>query len=662
MNLYILPVQRVLLEYVLKLGDIIFFPGDASIEDIEYSNLLDDDKEKIRLILEHNQSFFRKQLAGLPFLLISSQYNISEINNNVTIFEKILDDANRQLDYIRILECPFNRPEYTIGIPGLINGKRILFSLNDDYSIGTYINGEEEFYLMQKGIGLDLGVTEDVDPRLYRAIYSNRNDEVYNLYRRYIAESCEALQILDETRCFVFLFSKIDGMGLCDTYSFTDNKKRILSIVAENQSNFDVISSQLYFYSKEVRTEIVHKGRKIDELVSIREAREINQELFNIIIQFCTKVIDSGITDIGLLKEYILQEAGKYSYKVPQDQSLARLPAIYYQKTIYVASLEGLQISYPEKRGNYLLLPSLNQFKYKKYYSNYVLKDLGEDYDSIFNDFSLDDFEYAIEILSRCERVDDEYPRIIGFNLPKISDEYMHSPIMREQFVDYICNELNECLYYDMLSGGDISNGEVLPPRVGLRAGIRAIYEFVEDKKELFLQPVPGRVFSEYQIPDKIYSCVKLSKDDIYEILFGDTNYINNLCKRSLVNICESEYIRDWTQRLSYLFDTFDGIDPRNYNKEKVIKLVFTILAIDKADYLQNKQKYEQVKNKYRNPILHGGKSVFEIESDIKEIKKVDIYLRNTIIDYCLKIHFLNISTWEELDNEYRKQQIFLKL
>lgn len=222
MNLYILPVQRVLLEYVLKLGDTIFFPGDASIEDIEYSNLLDDDKEKIRLILEHNQSFFRKQLAGLPFLLISSQYNISEINNNVTIFEKILDDANRQLDYIRILECPFNRPEYTIGIPGLINGKRILFSLNDDYSIGTYINGEEEFYSMQKGIGLDLGVTENVDSRLYRAIYSNRNDEVYNLYRRYIAEACEALQILDETRCFVFLFSKIDGMGLCDTYSFTD--------------------------------------------------------------------------------------------------------------------------------------------------------------------------------------------------------------------------------------------------------------------------------------------------------------------------------------------------------------------------------------------------------------------------------------------------------
>lgn len=499
-------------------------------------------------------------------------------------------------------------------------------------------------------------------PTLYRVIYSHRNDEVYNLYRRYIAEACEALQIIDETRCFIFLFSKIDGMGLCDTYSFTDNKKRILSIVAENQSNFDVISSQLYFYSKEIRTEVVHKGKRIDELVSIRKAHEINQELFNIIIRFCTKVIDSEITSIESLKEYILNEVSKYSYKMPQEQSLAGLPVVYSQRTTYVATLEGLQISYPEKRGNYLLLPSLNQFEYDGYYKNYVSKDLGEDYESIFYDFSIEDFEYIIEILYRCERADDGYPRVIGLNLPKISDEYMRSPIIREQFVDYICNELNECLYYDMLSGGDILNGEVLPPRVGLRTGIRAIYEFVEDKEELFLQFVPGRVFSEYQIPSEAYNCIKLYKDDIYEILFGNANYIDNLCKRSLVNICESEYVRDWTQRISYLFDTFDGIDPRNYNKEKVIKLVFTILAIDKADYLRNKQKYEQLKNKYRNPILHGGKSIFEIEPDINEIKKVDTYLRKTIMDYCLKIHSLSISTWEELDNAYRVQQNFLKL
>ena len=45
MNIYILPVQRVLLEYVLKLGDMIFFPWSASEEDIEASSLLEKEKE-----------------------------------------------------------------------------------------------------------------------------------------------------------------------------------------------------------------------------------------------------------------------------------------------------------------------------------------------------------------------------------------------------------------------------------------------------------------------------------------------------------------------------------------------------------------------------------------------------------------------------------------
>lgn len=661
-NLYILPIQRVLLEYVLKLGDMIFFPGNISNKDIECSSLTDDEKKKLRLVVKNNQRYFTKYLKGIAFLLMSSQYNIDEINNDITIFEKILNDANRQFDYIRILECPFNRPEYTIGIPGLIDGKRILFSINDDYLIVTYINGEEEFYLMQKGIGLDLGIREDNNPKLYRALYSHRNDEVYNLYRRYIAEACEALQIIDETRCFVFLFSKIDGMGLCDTYHFTDNKKRILSIVAENQLDFDSISSQLYFYSKEIRTEVVHKGKRIDELVSLSKAHNINQKLFNIIIRFCTKVIDSGITSIESLKEYILSEVRKYVYKTPQEQLLAELPTVYDQRTTYVAVLEGLQINFPEKRGNYLLIPSLDHFESNKYYKNYIAKDLGEEYESIFNDFSIEDFEYIIEILYRCERSDDKYSRIIGLNLPKLNDDDMCSPNIREPFVDYICNKLHECLYYDMLSGGDILNGEVLPPKVGIQAGIRAIYEFVEDKEELYLQYVPGRVFSEYQIPPEPYQCIQIYKDDIYQILFGNANYIDDLCKRSLVNVCETEYIRDWTQRISYLFDTFDGIDPRNYNKEKVIKLVFTMLSIDKTDYLQNKKKYEQLKNKYRNPILHGGKSIFEIESNINEIKKVGLYLQNTIVDYCIKIHSLSISTWEELDNVYRVKQRSLKV
>ena len=33
-------------------------------------------------------------------------------------------------------------------------------------------------------------------------------------------------------------------------------------------------------------------------------------------------------------------------------------------------------------------------------------------------------------------------------------------------------------------------------------------------------------------------------------------------------------------------------------------------------------------KNKYRNPLLHGGKCIFEIESDINKLRNIALYLK----------------------------------
>ena len=102
MNLYILPVQRVLLEYVLKLGEIILFPGDVSSDVIEGSKLSDTEKEKLQLIVKRNHVFFEEYLTGVSFLLMSSKYDASQINSDVNVLEKILNEANRAFDYIMI--------------------------------------------------------------------------------------------------------------------------------------------------------------------------------------------------------------------------------------------------------------------------------------------------------------------------------------------------------------------------------------------------------------------------------------------------------------------------------------------------------------------------------------------------------------------------------
>lgn len=105
------------------------------------------------------------------------------------------------------------------------------------------------------------------------------------------------------------------------------------------------------------------------------------------------------------------------------------------------------------------------------------------------------------------------------------------------------------------------------------------------------------------------------------------------------------------------MFDTFDSLDPRTYNKEKPIKLVFAFLAADRTDRDSKKHYYESVKDKYRNPILHGGKNIFEIETDINEIERLEFYLKKVIFDFCLKIYESGIATWEEMDQEYQNHQ-----
>ena len=658
---YLLPVQNVLLEYVIKLGKIIFFPAGASEEDVSRSTMEDCEKEILKKILRENSQFFNG-LGDCAFLLVSSEFDVKVIDSDINILEKIFSEANRSLDYVRILECPFGRPEYFLGIPGLYGTRKYLISVNDDFGIGAYAEGKEYFYSMQKGIGLDIGVSEKNDELLYKTLFSSRTDEVYNTFRKYLADACEALRIMDESRCFVYLFSKVDGMGLCDEYRFRDNKIRILSVIAKTQHEFDLFSSELFFYSKEIRTEVVHKGRKIDELVSLDRAKNMNQQLFNFIIKFCVAIIDTGIDKIDVLKTYIASQVGKYNYVSTSNGSIDNLTTILYPTTTYIAAMDGVDISCPQKRGNYIMLPKLKDYGFCRYYYNYVKKDLGEPYDEELKEFTMEDLEYIIEILPRIKNTMNDTPIAIGLKIPRIMEDYTSSVKLRELMVDYVCNKINQVFYYDLLSVGEVVNGDILPPRVGLKNGMRLIHEFVEDEEDLYVRPIPGRVYGEYQIPEQEYRCVVAYKDDVYNILYASTNCIGEMCKNALINLCEAEYIFDMTQRISFLFDTFDSLDPRTHNKEKTIKLVFAFLATDRSDHDSKKHYYESVKNKYRNPILHGGCNIFEIEADYNEIEKLEHYLTKLIFEFCLAVCASGVATWTDMDREYENHKKRLHL
>lgn len=664
MYTYILPVENVLLEYVVKLGGVIFFPGEVNENDINNSKLNNGEKEELKEIVRHNCLLFGEAFSR-AYMLFKSEISYNDCASDFNLLDKIFEEGDRALDYIRILECPFMKPEYLLGTPGLVKDTRMAIGVDEDYKLSFNFYGAKYYYSMQKGIGLDISSHESEDPLLYQILFSDRKDEVYLKYRKLIGEACDALKLNDDSRAFVYLFSKVDGMGLCDAYNFKENKIRILSLIAEDQKEFDLLSNQLYFYSKSIRTEVVHKGKSIAELVSLDKARDMNQQLFNIILEFCCAAITSNILRIEDLKLHIDSLVGKFVYISPESEGIYSLPAIVYKKTTYVAFAEGVEVNEPQKRGSYILLPKRSEWSLQDYYRYYSRRNMTGELDGIFDDFSIDDFEYVLEILYRLnssEGSNEDSAIIIALNMPKYMDDYMSSMKYREMVADDICNQMGEVFYYEVLNGTLPSNGDLLPPRVGLKSGIRALYEFVEEPTEMYLLGIPGRVYGMYVIPDTCYVCDKVMKNDIFNALFYPSNYIHCFYKNALISLCESQYFYDNSLRTSYLFDVFDSLEPRTTDGDKTAKTVFAFLASDKNDYLSRKQMMASYRVKYRNPILHSGKNIYEIETDNREIAKLQTFLHNIIVEFCLKIISNGIDSWEEFDSQLTTQKSRLGL
>lgn len=96
---------------------------------------------------------------------------------------------------------------------------------------------------------------------------------------------------------------------------FQDRKKRIISYISNSQHQYDVLNHQFYFYSKEVRTEIIHKGKNLIDMIPLNKINSLLQNLLLLIYDFCVAVISSGITTMAALETALNQKTFFLSIK-----------------------------------------------------------------------------------------------------------------------------------------------------------------------------------------------------------------------------------------------------------------------------------------------------------------------------------------------------------
>lgn len=614
--------------------------------------------------------------------LFDESFAIYYINHLDTCIDStvLVDNLIRPVDYaldsLRVSLNSFGFHEQVIGTPGFHKGNKTAVLLTDDFKSYEIIKGKKLYYELSEGIGCDATgfYTDEND-----ILLSLRKDEVYSKYRNILHRLFKAIQIYDVNTCFAFLFSAIEGMDCITSFNFQIKKVRILSFVVENQNEFDILSQQFYFYSKTVRTKIIHAGRSLYDILPWAKIYALLDDLYLLVVRFCISALQSGATTFSELNEEICKKCAEFTYSSPSSNiAISEMPVTVSGKCDYFAEVYNLSISECFKMGETLFLPANSNNRIKEFYEVY---------------------EYGLKLCminslnERALKVDEQFPNYYLFSNFNTGDKSftvwdvdvivttllrginINAPfaIVENQFYwekqsagfdikyscefsDIICNTIQRALNYLVLSS-KISKNSILPSKVGINTnGIRAAY--INPEGSSGIHCLPGRVFGEYIEPifpytPSLIGCSKI----LYSCFFdSQSDEVFSTNRNALNRIAESYYFQDINQILLAIFDALDMLYPTTYDGKKLIKRIATFYCNTQLGKIKLVSYLNDLRENVRNPILHGGKSILDLQLTESYAYEIINEIREIVVKYCETVYLLNVHTFVDLHKEETKR------
>ena len=680
MSYFLIPITNLIIEQNLIFKDTIIIP----IYQIKQVEECKKNHPEIYSIITTNQTFYEhscEHLLNIGFVK-TSNHQPREAD-----FELAINIVNRALDYIKFSFCRLDLRDTLPGIPGIVANTRYSFFYNSENNTLSKFSLSPYFYSLQPGIGLDLDYLINYENEdIYKIFNSSRTDEVYTEYRSILSRACFSFHISDLNRCFCHLFSTVERMGGQRYMRFQDRRIRIISYISNSQHQYDILNHQFYFYSKEVRTEIIHKGKNLSDMIPLNKINALLQDLLLLIHDFCVAVISSGITTMAELETVLNQKISLFEYKVPSDKiettTNLNLGFLDSEKHVFFAEMPNLDIEFTLKQGNIIYLPVNSVNNFYKYYWNYVYLDIIEDTLPTQAEYPV------IEWNDTKLKLDEEFATFTSYHLDivlntiklhEVQEINAHSAIAiivdesflknttwdfksYSTFADIICDKINHGLDYIILSTLDISQRNFLPSLAGIKDNIRSA--FMLDDMENIVHPISGKVFAQYRCSPNPFIIKKDFRIDdvlLFNAIFNTRNdEIAMLCKNALKRVVDCYYISDYTIQITYMFDILDMLDPNDTEGKYLKSHVLPFVAIDKTDYHQKCKKFKILRDKYRNPLIHYGKSIYDLTTNQTEIFDIFNQLKLIIISYCKTVINLDVSSFASLKIELEKTKIVL--
>lgn len=654
MKLAVVPVEHLVLEGVMKLGSILFFPVDFILMK-EYSKdyaLSKDDMEIVNYIIydkgEILEFFSNLQYCNLAVIRIDELESIEKINHSD--FDKICHQVSEALEFFMITGCRFDRKEWTIGRPGVISSFRVIGLIDSENNEKKYVRDNVHIFSEIPGLGLEISYIspKSIDLELYNILFSERDDEIYLKCRALISRACEAFYINDLNSCFSHLFSIVEGMGMIGSdkfLNFTIENKRIMAMICKNQSQYEAGLDEFCYYSETLRTLIIHKGYDLLEITDLQGAFRIITSIFYTIIKFSKRIIQLEIYSEDQVEHKINECVNAYEeHSSNSPKTCDKIPKLDCggERDIFIVPVDNLLIDEIIAFKDMLILPK-----------ELIIEDINEELFRI-SKISKKNF-YKIVNEKNTKEIIGKVAVILYRGTYKLNE--FNASEVAVQYLDDICKKIQYSLSPFIINDFEIKNRDEYFSAIGVYDGYRRgiLYDTVDDT----FYPLLGRVYSLYnntQNPYKLEEKI-VKKNWLYNILLETReDKIYQDCQVSLHKVCDAMYADDLNETVMYLFDAIEALYPLEFNVKYTMKWIIPFVMKSRSDYDRVRIRLNIISQDFRTNIYHYGKTIYEIINDKEEQYKFIDELKEIILDYCEEVLGTGITSYDDLKSERLKR------
>lgn len=644
MNIYAVPIEHFVLDGVKKLGNYILMPIDCILKD-DYSvdlNLSDVDKKVVKYIVTKHIDvlikFSKLQYCTLAVCMVDKIDDMIDMQ-----LKRICFELEKALDYIAITQYRFDRKEWTIGIPGSISFAKVGCIMNTTDNTVEFCTIKMHTFCEIPGIGLEVSfqTLKGMDEELYNIIFLDRKDEVYCVCRNYIAKACKAFYLTDLNGAFLYLFSVLEGIGMIGSQRFlrfTLENERIMSFLTFSQQEYEQRLDEFCYYSETLRTLVIHHGKDILEFMDIKSAFRLLTTIFWTIIQYAVALIKLNINDFVALEKRINEQIGHFEKHASHLESFVLKLDTFEcegERDIFIVPVENFELEEVLVYKNMVVVPK----QYNYYECNISQNGIEEQvFRHIMNN------EDIVRLNERVTLV--LYRGVYRLNDINVSETAW-------QYLDDVCSKIKDELIFLYINNCKIKNRDRLLGAVGIYNGTRmgVLYDMGFDE----FYPLLGRVYSIYNNTENSFTYDKEKVEQwIYKATLGNErkDIVALDCKSAIQGIGKAIYVDDINYAFIYLFDSIERLCSCEYKTAFKWKWIASFLMKKRSEYDMIHDRLVEIGKKYRTPIMHYGKSIYEIINNDEQVYVLFDELKKIILQYCKEVLSTGLVTYEELKEE----------